>query len=84
MLTAAQLLSGYARGVFPMAQSAADPQLYWFDPPMRGVLPVGGVHASRSLLRELRRGGWSARLDDDFDATVAACANRDETWINAP
>ncbi|WP_372801151.1 leucyl/phenylalanyl-tRNA--protein transferase [Paracoccus seriniphilus] len=84
MLSAAQLLSGYARGVFPMAQSAADPQLYWFDPPMRGVLPIGGVHASRSLLRELRRGGWSARLDDDFDATVAACANRDETWINAP
>lgn len=84
MLTAAQLLSGYARGVFPMAESADDPQLYWFDPPMRGVLPVGGVHASRSLLRDLRRGGWSAHIDGDFDAVLAACADRDATWINAP
>ncbi|MGN7869242.1 leucyl/phenylalanyl-tRNA--protein transferase [Paracoccus sp. 22332] len=84
MLTAAQLLQGYARGVFPMAESAADPRLYWFDPPLRGILPVGGVHAARSLLRDLRRGGWSAHLDGDFDAMVAACANRETTWINAP
>lgn len=84
MLTTAQLLSGYARGVFPMAESADDPHLYWFDPPMRGVLPIGAVHASRSLRRDLRRGGWSAHLDRDFDAVVAACADRDTTWINAP
>lgn len=67
-----------------MAASADDPTLHWFDPLRRGVLPVGGVHASRSLLRELGRGGWSAHLDGDFDAVVAACAARDETWINAP
>ena len=51
MLTAGMLLRGYANGVFPMAYSADDPQLYWFDPPRRGILPVGGVHASRSLIR---------------------------------
>lgn len=84
MLTPAQLLSGYAQGVFPMAESAANPRLYWFDPPMRGVLPVGGVHASRSLRRDLRRGGWTAHLNVDFDAVVAACAAREPTWINAP
>lgn len=84
MLNARDLLAGYAQGVFPMAESADNPQLYWFDPPRRGVLPVGGVHASRSLLRDLRRGIWSAHLDSDFDAVVAACADRSETWINAP
>ena len=84
MLTPAQLLKGYAQGVFPMADSAYDPRLYWHDPPMRGILPVGGVHASRSLRRDLARGGWSAHLDCDFDAVVAACADRDTTWINAP
>ena len=84
MLTPAQLLKGYARGVFPMAESAYDPRLYWYDPPLRGILPVGGVHASRSLLRDLRRGAWSAHLDGDFDAVVAACADRETTWINAP
>lgn len=84
MLTPAQLLKGYAQGVFPMAESADDPRLYWYDPPMRGILPVGGVHASRSLCRDLRRGGWSAHLDGDFDAVVAACADRETTWINTP
>ena len=82
--TPAQLLSAYAQGVFPMAESAGDPRLRWFDPPRRGILPVGRVHASRSLLRDLRRGGWSAHPDGDFDAMVAACAARSETWINAP
>ncbi|WP_304618456.1 leucyl/phenylalanyl-tRNA--protein transferase [Paracoccus sediminilitoris] len=84
MLTPSQLLTGYARGVFPMAESADDDRLYWFDPPMRGVLPIGAVHASRTLLRDLRRGGWSAHLDSDFDRIVAICGDRDTTWINAP
>lgn len=84
MLTPAQLLGGYAHGVFPMAESADDPRLLWFDPPMRGVLPVGGVHASRSLLRALKRGGWSAHIDGDFDMVVRACADREATWINGP
>ena len=84
MLTPSQLLAGYAQGVFPMAESASDPRLYWFDPPRRGVLPLAGIHASRTLRRELRRGGWSAHGDGDFDAIVAACAQRPETWINAP
>ncbi|MCZ0961673.1 leucyl/phenylalanyl-tRNA--protein transferase [Paracoccus benzoatiresistens] len=84
MLTPAQLLKGYARGVFPMAESAYDPRLYWYDPPLRGILPVGRVHASRSLLRDLRRGGWSAHLDCDFGHVLDACADREATWINAP
>lgn len=84
MLTGAMLLRGYANGVFPMAYAADDPQLYWFDPPRRGILPVGGVHASRSLRRSLARDDWTADATPDFDAIVAACADRAETWINAP
>ena len=83
-LTPAQLLRGYANGIFPMAASADDPRLSWYDPPRRGILPVGGVRASRSLIRSLRRGGWAADAAPDFDAIVGHCAARDETWINAP
>lgn len=83
-LTPGQLLTAYAHGVFPMAESAESPELHWFDPHRRGVFPVGAVRASRSLRRDLRRGGWSAYLNRDFDAVVAACADRDVTWINAP
>lgn len=82
-LTAERLLAAYAQGVFPMARSADDAQLYWFDPPERGVLPVGGVHVSRSMRRFLQGCGWSASIDRDFAGVVAGCADREETWINA-
>lgn len=83
-LTPAQLLNGYASGIFPMAASADDPRLSWYDPPRRGILPVGGVRASRSMRRSLRRGDWTADAPPDFDAIIGQCAARDETWINAP
>lgn len=65
-----------------MAESADSPELGWYDPPFRGLLPVGGIHASRSTLRDLRTGNWSAKLNGDFGAAVRACSRRDETWIN--
>lgn len=80
----ARLLDAYARGIFPMADSAEDNRLFWVDPPMRGVFPVCRVHAARSLRRDLRRGDWQARIAEDFDAIVAGCAARETTWINAP
>jgi leucyl/phenylalanyl-tRNA--protein transferase len=80
--TVRDMLAAYAQGVFPMAQSASDPQLYWFEPGLRGILPVGGVHVSRSMRRFLRHCKWKASLDRDFTGVVMGCADRPETWIN--
>lgn len=82
-LTPDMMLAAYAAGIFPMAESAEGEDLHWIDPVRRGVLPVGGVHASRSTLRDLRRGGWQGHLDRDFEGALRACAARPETWINA-
>lgn len=84
MISPQELLAGYANGIFPMARSADDPELLWFDPRLRGIMPVGGCHASRSLRRFLRHSGWHATLNRDFLGVVAGCADRPETWINAP
>ncbi|TXB69379.1 leucyl/phenylalanyl-tRNA--protein transferase [Paracoccus aurantiacus] len=78
------MLWGYANGIFPMAVSASDPSLHWFDPPQRGILPIGGLHVSRSMRRHLRGCGWRLALNTDFAAVVDSCAARPETWINAP
>ncbi|WBU54818.1 leucyl/phenylalanyl-tRNA--protein transferase [Paracoccus sp. SCSIO 75233] len=77
------MLWGYANGIFPMAVSASDPVLHWFDPQQRGILPVGGVHVSRSMRRHLRRCTWHFTLNHDFVSVVEYCAEREETWINA-
>lgn len=82
IITPQIMLSAYSQGLFPMAEGADSPELGWYDPPLRGVLPVGGIHASRSTLRDLRNGGWTATLNGDFAGTVRVCANREPTWIN--
>ncbi len=77
------LLRAYALGIFPMAQARGDEAIHWVDPRRRGVLPLEGFHLSRSLARTIRRGRFTVTADRDFAAVVAACADREETWINA-
>lgn len=81
-LTPDLLLKAYALGVFPMAESRDDPDVFWVDPRRRGILPLDGFHISRSLARRLRRGGVDIAVNRDFRATLAGCADRPETWIN--
>lgn len=81
-LTPDLLLKAYALGVFPMAESRADPDVFWVDPQRRGILPLDAFHISRSLARRLRRGGVEIAVNRDFAATVEGCADRPETWIN--
>ncbi len=76
------LLSGYAQGVFPMAQSRDDPRLYWFDPELRGIIPLDNFHISRSLARVIRRRTFTISTNTAFSAVVEGCAAREDTWIN--
>ena len=77
------LLQGYAAGIFPMADSREASELFWVEPRSRAILPLDRFHLSRSLRRTLRSGKFSVTLDRDFAAVIGACADREETWINA-
>src|SRR6188472_583990 len=86
-ITPEVVLKAYACGIFPMAESAEDPTLYWIEPERRGIIPLDRFHIPRSLVKTIRRGGIEIRLDRDFDAVIAACAaparGRPKTWINS-
>ncbi len=84
MLTARQMLSGYAQGIFPMAESRSDPNLHWVDPRRRGIIPLDGFHVSRSLRRRILNWDYQIRADTALTEVISACAARAETWINAP
>lgn len=81
-LDPAALLYGYANGVFPMAESKNDANVFWVKPKMRGILPLESLHVSHSMRRFLKKNPFEIRFDSDFEATVRACADREETWIN--
>jgi len=85
-LTPQLLLGAYASGVFPMAKSRREADLYWIDPDTRGILPIDRFHISRRLRRTLRQHDFRIACNQDFAGIVRACAaqtdGRPETWIN--
>ncbi len=86
-ITPEVLLKAYACGIFPMAESADDPALYWIEPEMRGIVPLDGFHVASRLARTVRTTPYTVWVDRDFDAAVEGCAeakeDRAKTWINA-
>jgi len=81
-ITPELLLQAYASGVFPMAESAESPDLFWVDPSERGILPLDALHVSRRLARSFLRSKVEVRIDTNFAGVVNGCGNRTETWIN--
>jgi leucyl/phenylalanyl-tRNA---protein transferase len=86
-ITPEVLLKAYACGIFPMAESADDPALYWIEPEMRGIVPLDGFHLSSRLARTVRSTRLTVAIDRDFEAVIDGCAepkpDRRRTWINA-
>jgi leucyl/phenylalanyl-tRNA--protein transferase len=85
-LTPELLLRAYAAGIFPMAESAEDPELFWVDPVRRGILPLDAFHVPRRLKRSIRSARLEITCDGDFLGVMRGCAeptpDRPQTWIN--
>lgn len=85
-ITPEVLLKAYACGIFPMAENADDPALYWIEPDQRGIIPLQGFHVSGRLARTVRATPFTVWVDRDFDAVIEGCAepkdDRERTWIN--
>jgi leucyl/phenylalanyl-tRNA---protein transferase len=86
-ITPQVLLKAYSCGIFPMAESADDPALYWIEPQARGILPLDAIHVPRRLAKSIRQGVFEVRINSDFGAVIDGCAaskaGRRSTWINA-
>lgn len=75
------MLDAYRHGIFPWPHS--DGTVFWWSPDPRALIPLDGLHVSRSLRRTLRAGGLECTVDTAFEQVVAACAARPRggTWI---
>src|SRR6516162_237710 len=85
-ITPEVLLKAYSCGIFPMAESADDPALYWIEPERRGIIPLDRFHLPGRLARTVRSDRFRELVDRDFDAVLDGCAEpmpgRTRTWIN--
>ena len=86
-ITPEVLLKAYACGIFPMAESAEDPALYWIEPELRGIIPLERFHVPARLARSVRADRFTVTFNRDFDGVLEGCAEprlgRPRTWINA-
>jgi leucyl/phenylalanyl-tRNA--protein transferase len=77
------LLLAYGNGIFPWTTRP----LTWWSPDPRAIIPIGGLHVSRSLRKVLSRGGFSVSFDRAFREVMEGCAEprpgRKETWISS-
>lgn len=82
-----ELLDCYRRGVFPMAENRDDPGMFLLDPDLRGIIPLNGLHISKSLQKVIKRNDFNVTANLCFDDVVNECAretlDRPETWINS-
>jgi leucyl/phenylalanyl-tRNA--protein transferase len=85
-ITPEVLLKAYACGIFPMAESADDPALYWIEPERRGIIPLDRFHVPARLARTVRSDRFAVVVNCDFDAVLDGCSEpmpgRNRTWIN--
>jgi len=80
------LLLAYRSGIFPMADRREDTEVFWVEPRERAILPLDGLHISKSLRKVLRADRYSVTLDQAFEQVIRACAepreDHPETWIS--
>jgi leucyl/phenylalanyl-tRNA--protein transferase len=85
-ITPELLLRAYACGIFPMAESADDPSLFWVEPEQRGIFPLDGLHISSRLARTVRLDRYRITVNTVFERVIGECAapqpGREDTWIN--
>lgn len=87
VITPELLLRAYSIGLFPMADSADDPEIFWVEPELRGIIPLDDFHISRSLAKTIRRAPFDITFNADFEGVMKGCAasapDRPTTWINS-
>jgi leucyl/phenylalanyl-tRNA--protein transferase len=80
------LLLAYRSGIFPMADRREDSEVFWVEPRDRAIIPLEGLHISKSLRKVLRADRFTVTLDRAFEAVIRACAapraDHPETWIS--
>ncbi|MBL4666862.1 MAG: leucyl/phenylalanyl-tRNA--protein transferase [Sneathiella sp.] len=85
-LTPEILLNAYTHGIFPMAETQDDPEIFWVDPEKRGIFPLDDFHVSKSLRKTIRKEPFKITVDTCFRQIMKECAapveGRPSTWIN--
>jgi leucyl/phenylalanyl-tRNA---protein transferase len=75
------IIAGYSQGNFLMAEE--DEDLQWYSSSEHALIPLDDrFRYPTSLRRVINQSRFTTRINGDFRAVVAGCADRDPTWIS--
>lgn len=70
----------YAQGAFPM--TVEEGEIEWFLPRRRCLVPLEGIHVSKSLAKTIRKGTFEIRFDTAFEAVMRGCFRTEDNWLS--
>jgi leucyl/phenylalanyl-tRNA--protein transferase len=80
------LLLAYRSGIFPMADTRDDPEVFWVEPRDRAIIPLDGLKVSKSLRKALRADRFEVTIDTAFERVIRTCSQprpgHPESWIS--
>ena len=80
------IIQAYTLGIFPMAASRDAEDIQFFQPDIRGVLPIKPPQIPKRLQRLLRKQPFEIHWNQNFPAVIDGCAaprsDTQDTWIN--
>lgn len=75
------IIAGYSQGHFLMAEDDLD--LQWYSSSEHALIPLDDrFRYPTSLRRVINQKRFTVKINGDFQAVVAGCADRDTTWIS--
>lgn len=81
------VMKAYSLGIFPMALAHDTPEIHFYEPDMRGIIPITPPHIPRRLLRTVKQKPYIIRYNTAFHEVITHCAaltsTRDDSWINS-
>jgi len=85
-ISADMLLLAYRNGIFPMADSRDDPEVFWVEPKERAIIPLDQFHMSRSLKKVVGQDRFTVTIDRQFAEVMDACSaprrDHSDSWIS--
>lgn len=83
-LAPSTLITAYRAGLFPMPHGRKRKDIGWWSPNPRGIIPIDGLHESRTLRRARKR--FVVTHDQQFTEVMRRCGDprRPHGWINEP
>ncbi len=76
------VLAAYGAGIFPMGGDRGE--IKWYSPDPRCIIDLENFHLSKRLARTCRQGVFEMKINQNWQAVIRKCADRDDTWITEP